>query len=130
MEQSGGLRRAAAAALVCGGAWLNGCAADPSKPTDAALTCPQILQEIASEDATEKLSERRAGELRGTYYAYQTATLIPFVGDVMSITDQVSDASHSRELDHLNEDARDARHRRDYLIKMQTTRCPGAAAAI
>ena len=127
MQRSGRLH-GTAVGFVCGCAWLAGCAADPSKPTDAALTCPQIAGEIASEDAKEKLSERRAGELRGTYYAYQAATLIPLLGDAMSIADQFGDVSHSRELDYLNEDARDARRRRDHLRKLQTTRCPSGVA--
>jgi hypothetical protein len=103
-----------------------GCAAvDPSRPGDAAMSCNQIIAEIGQQDEAAQLAERRASELRPSYYAYSAATLIPLVGNVFGMVDQFSDASHSRELDHLNEDARDAQHRRDYLKSIQAAHCTG-----
>jgi hypothetical protein len=107
---------------------LAGCAADPSKPTDAAMTCEQIADEIARQDASEKISEARARELRARYYAYQAATLVPIVGDVLALGDMATDVSRGRELDHLNEDSRTARNRREHLTKLQASRCPKVAA--
>ncbi len=102
---------------------LAGCAVDPSRPGDAAMTCDQITAEIAQQDAAAQLAERRASELRPSYYAYQAAEMVPIVGGFLGLADQMSDASHSRELDHLNEDARDANHRRDYLETIQPAHC-------
>ena len=105
---------------------LVGCAAvDPSRPGDAAMSCNQIVTEIGQQDEAAQLAERRASELRPGYYAYSAAEFIPLVGNLVSMVDQFSDASHSRELDHLNEDARDAQHRRDYLKGIQAAHCAG-----
>jgi hypothetical protein len=113
--------------LVCswGLTLLAACAAvvDPSKPGDAAMSCDQVTAEIAQQDAAAQLAERRASELRPGYYRYQAAEMIPIVGTVFGLADQMGDASHSRELDHLNEDARDAQHRRDYLKGIQSVHC-------
>jgi hypothetical protein len=98
-------------------------AAAPSKPGDEAMTCDQITSEITQQDTDARRAERRASELRPGYYGYQAATMIPILGTAFGIADQIGDASHGRELDHLNEDARDAHHRIDYLKKMQTARC-------
>ncbi len=54
--------------------------------------------------------------------------MIPIIGMGFGLADQIGDASHSRELDHLNEDARDAQHRREYLQKLQAAHCPPAPA--
>jgi hypothetical protein len=113
--------------LVCSWSltWLAACAAvvNPSKPGDAAMSCDQVTDEIAQQDAAAQLAERRASELRPGYYRYHAAEMIPIVGAVLGIADQMGDASHSRELDHLNEDARDAQHRRDYLKGIQSVHC-------
>ncbi len=101
---------------------------DPSQPGDAAMTCEQITAEIAKQDEVAQVSQRRASELRPGYYAYQAAEMIPIIGMGFGLADQMGDASHSRELDHLNEDARDARHRRDYLKQIQLARCQPAPA--
>ena len=87
------------------------------------MTCDAITAEIAQQDAAAQLAERRASELRPGYYAYAAGEMIPIVGSFLGIADQISDASHSRELDHLNEDARDAKHRRDYLKGIQSAHC-------
>jgi hypothetical protein len=102
---------------------LVGCAVDPSRPGDAAMSCDQINAEIGQQDATAQLAERRASELRPGYYTYQAVFMIPLIGGVFGMADQISDASHSRELDHLNEDARDAQHRRDHLKGIQPAHC-------
>jgi len=105
---------------------LVGCAAvDPSRPGDAAMSCNQIIAEIGQQDQAAQLAERRASELRPGYYAYTAATLVPVVGSLFSMVDQFSDASHSRELERWNEDARDAQHRRDYLKSIQAAHCAG-----
>jgi len=120
--------------LVC--SWsltlLTACAVvvNPSKPGDAAMSCDQVTAEIAQQDAAAQVAERRASELRPGYYRYHAAEMIPLVGAVLGIADQMGDASHSRELDHLNEDARDAQHRRDYLKGIQSVHCgPGPETA-
>jgi hypothetical protein len=87
------------------------------------MSCDQIIAEINQQEATAQLAERRASELRPGYYAYQAASMIPFLGGVFAMADQVTDASHSRELDHLKEEARDAQHRRDYLKGTLSTGC-------
>ena len=106
---------------------LAGCAVDPSRPGDAAMTCDQITAEIAQQDAAAQLAERRASELRPGYYPYSAAEIVPIVGGFLGLADQISDASHSRELDHLNEDARDAKHRRNYLKTIQPAQCTAAS---
>jgi hypothetical protein len=106
---------------------LAGCAVNPSRPGDAAMTCDQITAEIAQQDAAAQLADRRASELRPDYYAYAAAEMIPIVGGFLGLADQMSDASHSRELDHLNEDVRDAKHRRDYLKTIRPAHCAVAS---
>ena len=94
------------------------------------MSCDQVTAEIAQQDAAVNVAERRASELRPGYYRYQAAEMIPIVGAVLGIADQMVDASHSRELDHLNEDVRDAQHRRDYLKGIQSIHCgPGPQTA-
>ena len=78
-------------------------------------------------DAAAQLAERRASELRPSHYAYAAVEMVPIVGGFLELADQMSDASHSRELDHLNEDARDAIHRRDYLQSIQPAHCTAAS---
>ena len=114
--------------VLLSGILLAGCAVDPSRPGDAAMSCDQIAAEIAKQDEVAQISERRASELRPGYYAFQAAEMVPFVGTGFGLADQIGDASHSRELDYLNEDARDARHRRDYLKQIQPAHCPLPAA--
>jgi hypothetical protein len=89
------------------------------------MSCNQIIAEIGQQDDAAQLAERRASELRPGYYAYTAAKYIPLVGNVFSMVDQFSDASHSRELDRWNQDARDAQHRRDYLKSIQAAHCTG-----
>ena len=107
---------------------LVGCAADPSKPTDAVLNCQQITEEIASQDASGTASEARAKELRPGFYAVQALGFVPYVGDVLGLVEMVSDVSNSRELDRLNANTQTAQQRREYLAKLHATRC-GAGTA-
>lgn len=52
--------------------------------------------------------------------------MVPIIGGFLGLADQLGDASHSRELDHLNEDAGAAKRRRDYLKGIQSAHCSAA----
>lgn len=110
---------------------LVGCAAaDPSKPTDRTLSCQQITEEIASQDASGNVSEARAKELRPGYYAVQAVGFVPYVGDVLGMVDMVTDLSNSRELDRLNENTEATQRRRAYLAKLHVAQCGGGAGGV
>lgn len=108
--------------------WLAGCVpANPAKPTDAGLSCLQINEEIAAQDANRQASEENASKLRPRYYAVQAIGFVPYVGDVVGLLDSFGHISGERELDQQNENTETARLRREHLAKMQASRC-GAGA--
>lgn len=109
-------------------AWLAGCAPDPAKPTDTALSCQQMTEEIAALEASGKLSESKASELRPGYYAVQAVEFVPYVGDALGMVDMFADVSNSRELDRLNANTEMTRARAAHLAKLRTARCGGVSA--
>jgi len=107
-------------------ALLMGCAVDSSRPGDAAISCDQMIAEIGQQDAAAQAAERHASEVRPGVYAYKALTYVPFIGGIADMVDQMSNVSHSRELDRFTDEARDAQHRRDYLKGIQPARCRGS----
>jgi len=108
---------------------LAGCAApNPAKPTDAALNCQQMTDEIAALEASGTQSESKAKELRPGFYAVQAVEFVPYVGDALGMVDMFADVSNSRELDRLNANTETTRARAAHLAKLRTAKCGGTTA--
>ena len=120
---------AMAVALVAG---LAGCAPDPAKPTDTALNCQQMTDEIAALEASGTQSEAKAKELRPGYYAMQAVEFVPYIGDALGMVDMFADVSNSRELDRLNANTETTRARAAHLAKLRAAKCgtPAGAAPV
>jgi len=120
---------AMAVALVAG---LAGCAPDPAKPTDTALNCQQMTDEIAALEASGTQSEAKAKELRPGYYAVQAVEFVPYIGDALGMVDMFADVSNSRELDRLNANTETTRARAAHLAKLRAAKCgtPAGAAPV
>lgn len=103
--------------------------ADPSRPSDTALSCQQINAEIVELGRRGTTSEAKAKQLRPGYYAYQAVAMAPFVGDALGLVEMVADISGGDELDRLNAATETAQMRAIYLTKMQTTRCAASLPA-
>ena len=113
-------------------AWLAGCAPDPAKPTDTALSCQQMTDEIAALEASGTQSESKAKELRPGFYAVQAVEFVPYVGDALGMVDMFADVSNSRELDRLNANTETTRARAAHLAKLRAAKCgtPAGAAPV
>src|SRR5215472_9066608 len=114
------------------GVLLVGCAtgaADPKKPGDEALTCPQIQGEIDAQDATARREAGKARSLEAGASAYQAAEWLPVVGGMLSLVDMPTDASGTRAMARAGSARDDALIRSDYLRGLQAQRCTQAAGA-